>query len=107
MRHPAVVGGAAIYRDGFAKYVAVADFQKRRLALVLLVLRRVAQGSELKDLVVGADARRTVDYRMRTDPGAGADDHVGADDRERADLDTGGYLPLRLDNRSAAHAPGH
>src|SRR5882672_10971599 len=26
-RHPSVVGGAAIHRDGFAKYVAVADFE--------------------------------------------------------------------------------
>src|ERR1700722_12230315 len=75
--HPLVVGGAAIHRDGFAKYVAVADFEPRR----------------------------TVDHRMRSDPGAGADDHVRTDDRERTDLHVRRYLRLRRDDRARIDHP--
>ena len=42
LRHALIVGRAAIHRDEFAKHVAVADFEARWLALVLLVLRRIA-----------------------------------------------------------------
>src|SRR5258707_12094786 len=103
--HPLVVGGAAIHRDGFAKYVAVADFEARRLALVFLVLRRVAQGSELKYLIVSADPRRTVDHRVRSDPGAGADDHVRTDDREWTDLHVRRDLSLRRDDPARIDHP--
>jgi len=52
--------------------IAVADFEQRRFARYSCPAAR-RQGSELKDLVAGADARRTVDHRMRADPGAGSD----------------------------------
>ena len=83
-RHALVVGGAAIHGDGFAKHIAVADLEARRLAVVFLVLRRIAQRGELEYLVVGADARRAVDHRMRAYPGAGADDDIRADDGRTA-----------------------
>src|SRR5258708_184030 len=105
VRHSPIVGGAAIHRDGFAKHVAVADFEKRGLALLFLVLRRVAQGSELKNLVAGADARRSVDHRVRADPSAGADDHIRTDDRERTDLDVRRYLRLRRYHRARIDHP--
>src|SRR5258707_1018011 len=95
----------ASHRDGFAKYVAVADFEQRGLALVFLVLRRVAQGRELKNLVAGADARRSVDHRVRADPGAGADDHIRTDDRERTDLNVRRQLRLRRYHRARIDHP--
>ena len=41
-RHAFIMSRAAVHRDGFAKYIAVADLEPRRLAFVFLVLRRVA-----------------------------------------------------------------
>ena len=69
---------AAIHGGELAKHVAIADLEPRGLALVLEVLRRVADGGELEDLVVGADGGRALDDRVRSDPGAGADAHAVA-----------------------------
>ena len=51
-RDALVLLGAAIERHEFADHVAVADLEPGRLAAVLLVLRRVADGGELEDAVV-------------------------------------------------------
>ena len=53
---PPPLDGAAVDGGELAEHVAVADLEARRLALVLLVLRRVADRGELEDLVVRADA---------------------------------------------------
>jgi hypothetical protein len=68
----------------------LADLEARGLALVLLVLRRVADRGELEDVVVGADRGQAADHRMGGDAGAGANAHPGADDREWTDLDVSG-----------------
>src|SRR6202012_2828765 len=88
-----------------AKDVAVADLESRRLALVLLVLRRIADRGELIDLVAGADARRAVDHRMRSDPAARADRYARTDDAEGADLHVGGNVRLRRDHRARVDHP--
>ena len=54
---PCAMSGAAIHRAALTKHVAVADLQPRRLAVVFLVLGRIADGGKLEDAVVGADAR--------------------------------------------------
>ena len=64
---------AAIHGGELAEHVAIADFEARGLALVLEILRRVADGGELEDLVARADGGGPVDDRVRPDPGAGAD----------------------------------
>src|ERR1700678_871648 len=95
-----VVSGAAIHRHGFAKYIAVADFQTGGLPVVLLVLRCIPDGGELIDLVVGADPRRAVDDHMGSDPGPGADDDIRADDAEGSDPHIGRNVGLRRNNRA-------
>ena len=57
-RHALVVRRAAVDGRELAEHVAVADLEPRRLALVLLVLRRIADRAELEDAVADADARR-------------------------------------------------
>jgi hypothetical protein len=51
----AVLHGAGVEGAEFADHVAVADFQPRRLPLVFLVLRCLAERDEMEDLVVRAD----------------------------------------------------
>ena len=104
-RYTLVMGGAAIHRDGFPKDVAIADFEPRRFAFVLLVLRRIAQGGKLKYLVVGADACRAVDDGVRSYPGAGPDDDVRSDHGERPDLHIRRYLRLRRYHRARGDHP--
>src|SRR6516225_4262015 len=57
-RHALVVGGAAIGGGELAEYVAVADLEPGRLALVFLVLGRVPEGSELKHPIIGTERGR-------------------------------------------------
>src|ERR1022692_1327909 len=92
------MGRAAVHGDGFAKHVAVADLEPRRLAPVFLVLWRIAQRSELINLVVGADARRAVDHDMRSNPGTGTYRHVPTDDAIGPDRDIRRDLRLRCDH---------
>ena len=68
--------GAAIDGAELAEHVAVADLEPRGLALVLVVLRRIADGRELEDLVARAHAGGAVDDRVRADQVPGADHHV-------------------------------
>ena len=97
--------GAAVHGDRFAEYVAIADFQAGGLAFVLLVLRRIADRGELINLVVGADAGRTIDDRVRPHPSAGANHHAGADDTERSDFGIRSNLRLRRDHRARIDHP--
>src|SRR5450759_4023300 len=102
------MGRAAIHRDGFAKHVAVAELEARRLAPLFLVLRRIAQRGELINLVVGADAGRAVDHDMRPNPGTRADPHLSTDDAEGPDRDIRRNLRLRCDHRAwVDHVIGH
>ena len=89
---------AAIHRHILAEHVAIADYQARGLTLVFLVLRRIADGGELEHLVAGAQHRGAVDHGMRADPAARTDGHLGADDRERTDLDVVGNPRLGRDD---------
>src|SRR5471030_2024301 len=97
-RHAGVLHGADVEGAEFADGVAVADFQARRLALPLHVLRRGADGRELEELVVLADGRVAFDDDVRADDGAGADAHVRADDRIRPDFNVVAELRLRVDD---------
>src|SRR4029079_2651939 len=76
-----------VHGGELAEHVAIADLEARRLALVLEVLRRIADRGELEDLVGRADGGRSVDDRVRPDPGAGADAYTVADHRERTHRD--------------------
>ena len=93
---PPPLRGAAIHGGELAEHVAIADLEPRGLAVVLEVLRRVADRRELEDLVAGADARRALDDRVRTDPGPGADAARRPDDRVRAHRDVRGQLRLAV-----------
>jgi hypothetical protein len=81
-RDARVLHGAAIDRATLSKHVSVANLEACGLAIVFLVLRRIANGSKLKKPVVGSDSRRTIDDHVRTDDGARTDLHVRADDAE-------------------------
>src|ERR1700722_7355053 len=101
-----VVGRAAIHGAVLAKHVAVAYLESGRLALVFLVLRGIAEGGELENVVVGGDRGRGVDDNMRTNNRAGADLHVGTDNGERSNSDVRSELRLRRNNRSRVdHLP--
>src|SRR5688572_28793532 len=99
-RHAGILDRAAIQRAVLADRVAVADDELRALAVVLLVLRIVADRGELEDVVVDADDGRTFDDGMRLDASAAADLDVGSDDRVRADVDARVDLRGRIDDGS-------
>mmetsp|Transcript_5757 Transcript_5757/g.14036 ORF Transcript_5757/g.14036 Transcript_5757/m.14036 type:complete len:333 (-) Transcript_5757:537-1535(-) len=92
-----VLDRADVQRAELADGVAVADDQRGRLATVLLVLIGRADGAELEEGVVAADARVAFDHDMRADLGAGADLHMRADQRVGADLDGRVQLGCRVD----------
>ena len=99
--------GASMNRHEFAKHVAIADDQFRRLAMELQILRNQPDRRQRKDLVPVSDFRWTLDdcrcadaaitakphmlpdHRVRTDHAASADDGVGMDDGTRVDGDAG------------------
>ena len=95
IRHdPVVVAYASSARvlhrtpiDGavFADRIAVSDGQLRGFAGVLLVLRVVADGCELKDAVVLADDARSLQYHVGLDSRAPADLYIRTDDGVWAD----------------------
>jgi hypothetical protein len=87
--------GAAIHRDGFAEHVAVADLEARRLALVFLVLRRIAEGGELKILLPAPMRVGPLMTACGPIQVPGADARRRADDAERPDLDVRRDLRLR------------
>jgi hypothetical protein len=85
---------AAIHGGEFTEHIAIADFEARGFAGVFEILRRIADGGELEDLVARADGRLAVDHRMRSYPGAGPYAHTIADDGVRTYRDIGGNLGL-------------
>src|SRR4029078_8029339 len=91
-REATTADGAAVHGGELAEYIAIADLEARGLALVLEILRRVADRRELENLVLGADGGRPLDDGVRPDPGARTDAHAFLDHRVRADDDVGGKL---------------
>src|SRR6185437_10683744 len=96
-----VVDRAAVERAAFAKDIAVADLEAGRLTGVFLVLRRIAQRSELIDPVARADRGRTVDDDMGADDGARTDANLRADDTEGTHGDVRRQLRLRRNDGMA------
>ena len=79
---------SAIDRGVFADRRAVADLDRRRLALVLEILRVAAEHGSDADLHVGAESDVALERRARRRSRIPSPiDAVLADDRERADLD--------------------
>ncbi len=93
--HALIVRRAAIDGAVLAKDVPVADLEPRRLPLVLLVLGRIADRGELKEVVVRADASGTVDDDVRSHDRTRADLDIGPDDGERPHADIRRELRLR------------
>src|SRR5215469_1364085 len=98
--HPLVMGGAAIGSGELAEHVAVADLEPRRLAPVFLVLWRLPEGSELQDVIVGAERGGTVDHDVRPDDAARSDADPGTDDGEGTYADIARELRLGGDDRA-------
>src|SRR4029077_20732068 len=86
-RDPLVVSRAAVDGAELAEHVALADHEPRGLAAVFLVLRRIADGSELEHVVAGPDDGRPVDHCGGAADGTRADLHARPYHRERADRD--------------------
>src|SRR3989338_3081499 len=91
-RHADILHRAGIESAVFADGIVVADLEPRRLAGIFLVLRDLAQGTELEDAVLLSDTRMPVDHHMRTDHCSDADLDVLTDDGIRADFDIAGEL---------------
>ena len=67
--------------------LSIADLEPGRLAVVFLVLRRLAERDEMEYLVVDTDPGMAGDHGMRANRCPGADLDVLADDRVGSDLD--------------------
>ena len=74
-----VLHGTPIDGAVFANRIAVSDVQLRGFAGVLLVLRIVADGCELKDVVVLADDAGPLQHHVGLDSRAPADLHIRSD----------------------------
>src|SRR5918993_139766 len=95
--HPAALR-AAVDGDELAYLAATADARLRRLAPVLQVLRREADGDEGEDVRVVADLGAPLDDAVRVEPHALAEPHLFADDRVRADHTAAPDLGARADD---------
>ena len=78
--HAGILDGAQVEGAELTDGVAVADHQPGGFTRVFFVLRHSAQGVELEDPVVCADAGVAFDHAMCAHGGACADGHMGADD---------------------------
>ena len=94
---PAAGDGAAVDGAVLAHLGPRADHALRRLAPVLEVLRRQADGAERVQHRFGADAGAPCHDDVRNQLGAGLDHHVRANMAPRPDLGTG-HLGARLDD---------
>ena len=103
--HAFALHRAAVHGHEFPDHVPVADLEPGRFALVLLVLRSVADRCELVDLVLCADAGRAVDDHMGSHPGARADAHARPNDAERSDLGARRDFRLRRYHRARIDHP--
>src|SRR5690606_3843331 len=75
-----------------------ADFERGRLVIVFLVLRRGAERAELENFVVAPDAGMPLDHDMRPDARAVADLDMLSDDRIRPDFDVSTELRARMND---------
>ena len=85
---PPAADRAAAEGATLADDIAITDLKARGLPSVFKVLRRFADGTELKYFVFNTDSCRPVDNNVRTDPGAVADFNIRPDDGKRPDLYT-------------------
>ena len=79
--------------------VPVADLEPGRAAVEFPVLRIAADGHEGMEVVVGADARRSLHHRVRVDAGTVAYLHVVPHHRVGTHDDVGAEPRLRRDDR--------
>src|SRR5438045_6494592 len=93
-------GAAAIDGRVFANDGAATDFDPGLFALVLEILRVVADHGAVADLDAFPDAGVALEHRVRRDGASVADRHLGADDAVRPDRDVGAELGGRIDQRS-------
>ncbi len=84
-------------RAELAEDVPLADFQKRRLAAVLEVLRLEADGGVGEELVARANLARAVNRRVMTDAAAVAELDLRGDDGVGTNLHAGTEPRLEID----------
>jgi hypothetical protein len=97
-RHHAAARRAGIDRHLLADDVVAADLEPRLLALVLEILRNVADRSEREDARAVADRGAAGDGNVRDQLDALAELDLGADHAERPDHRGGGERGARLDD---------
>ena len=92
---PLAVDRAAVDRHVFAKDVAVADSQRRRLAPVAAVLRALAEHGPVADEVLRPHRERPAQAGVAFDHALRSDLDRTLDNRVRADLNVGCQRSLR------------
>ena len=94
--------------DKFSQNVAVADFQKRPLTLVLDVLGVLADRGVGKNPVAASEFRRPFQHHVRHDLAVLAEFHVFPNHGKRADGDARSKLGLGMTNSCGVgfHEPG-
>src|SRR5262249_21365521 len=90
--------------DVLAEDVEVADFHRGRLAVVLEVLRTLAEDGAGVDLVAAAHRQRAAQVDAGAQDAVGADADVPLDDDVRPDLDAGAEFGLGRDDRRGMDA---
>src|SRR5690606_6417507 len=78
--------------------VAIADLEARVVIAKPRVLRLLADGTELKDAIVGADGGIATNDDVRADAGIRPDDDSGFDDGKRTDRYAFADLGIRVDD---------
>src|SRR5690606_20755471 len=99
--------GGAVDRGVLADDRPLADLDPGLLAAVLEVLRRAAQDAADAHLHRLREAHVALERHARADATAARDADIGADDRERADLDVVGDLRRRVDQHGGMDVLAH
>ena len=102
--HHAAAGRARVEGNIFANGIALADDQFARLAAILEILGRRADGGEGKHHVAFAERGAALDRRVRMDFAALADSHARADHAVRTDLHLAVQLSAGIDDRGRVDA---
>src|SRR5215217_2089891 len=96
--------GPRIDGDRFADGAALADHEARRLAVILEILRPMADGRERIDLRSGTDLGMPIDGHVRNQFDIVMQHDIIADNAERADLDAVTKASARTDYGSRVDA---